>query len=380
MEGIVLALFVCLLLVLITKYLSVPAIPFYIIAGVLLGKSGLGMVTSDEISNFLSGLGLIFLLFFMGLGLKPERIAANRSAVLTSGIIDLNVNMIIGFVAAYLLGFSINESLIVASAFYISSTAMAITSLIENRKLMLREAETVIWLMVFEDLILIIFLALISAGNQNLIIFLVKVLGVLAVLYALAHYGKEFLISILDRDDELPIIFTFVAVLTTASVSMYLGIPETMMVIALGVAFATTDPDAFEQHARPFKDVFLVVFFVFFGVTIDFSGGVNWFMITIICILAIVSKLISGVLTGIFIHGSALSGLEIWGNTIGRGEFSIAIAVLYGSPLVGTTIAVMVIVTSIIGSFTAKYSTSLRKAIMHLGRKKSPQHRVHPGR
>ena len=380
MEGIVLALFVCLLLVLITKYLSVPAIPFYILAGVLLGKTGLGMVTSDEISNFFSGLGLIFLLFFMGLGLKPERIAANRSAVLTSGIIDLNINMIIGFIAAYLLGFSINESLIVASAFYISSTAMAITSLIENRKLMLREAETVIWLMVFEDLILIIFLALISAGNQNLIVFLLKILGVLAVLYAFAHYGKEFLISILDRDDELPIIFTFVAVLTTASVSMYLGIPETMMVIALGVAFATTDPDAFEQHARPFKDVFLVVFFVFFGVTIDFSGGVNWFMITIICLLAIVSKLISGILTGLFIHGSALSGLEIWGNTIGRGEFSIAIAVLYGSPLVGTTIAAMVIVTSIIGSFTAKYSTSLRKAIMNLGRKKSPPHRVHMGR
>ena len=380
MEGIVLALFVCLLLVLITKYLSVPAIPFYILAGVLLGRAGLGLVTSDEISRFFSGLGLIFLLFFMGLGLKPERIAANRSAVLTSGIIDLNVNMIIGFVAAYLLGFSITESLIVASAFYISSTAMAITSLIENRKLMLREAETVIWLMVFEDLILIIFLALISAGNQNLIIFLVKILGVLAVLYALAHYGKEFLISILDRDDELPIIFTFVAVLTTASVSMYLGIPETMMVIALGVAFATTDPDAFEQHARPFKDVFLVVFFVFFGVTIDFSGGVNWFMITVICLLAIVSKLISGVLTGIFIHGSALSGLEIWGNTIGRGEFSIAIAVLYGSPLIGTTIAAMVIVTSIVGSFTAKYSSSLRRGIMHLGRKKSPPHRVHTGR
>ena len=97
MEGIVLALFVCLLLVLITKYLSVPAIPFYILAGVLLGSAGLGLVTSDEISRFLSGLGLIFLLFFMGLGLKPERIAANRSSVLTSGIIDLNVNMIIGF-------------------------------------------------------------------------------------------------------------------------------------------------------------------------------------------------------------------------------------------------------------------------------------------
>lgn len=380
MEGIVLALFLCLILALISKYLSVPAIPFYILAGILLGKAGLGLVTSDEISHFFSQMGLIFLLFFMGLGLKTERIVANRSAVLTSGIIDLNVNMIIGFVAAYMLGFSINESVIVASAFYISSTAMAITSLIENRKLMLREAETVVWLMVFEDLILIIFLALISAGNQNLIIFLLKILGVLAVLYALAHYGKEFLISILDRDDELPILFTFAAVLTTASFSMYLGIPETMMVIALGVAFATTDPDAFEQHARPFKDVFLVVFFVFFGVTIDFSGGVNWFMITIICLLAIISKLISGIITGLLMHGSALSGLEIWGNTIARGEFSIAIAVLYGSPLVGTTIAAMVIVTSIIGSFTAKYSTAIRRGILNLGRKKSPPHRVHPGR
>jgi CPA2 family monovalent cation:H+ antiporter-2 len=325
-------------------------------------------------------MGLIFLLFFMGLGLKPERIAANRSAVLVSGIIDLNINMIIGFIGAYLLGFSITESLIVASAFYISSTAMAITSLIENRKLMLREAETVIWLMVFEDLVLIIFLAILSAGDQNLVLFLAKILGVLAVLYALAHYGKEFLISILDRDDELPIIFTFAAVLTTASVSIFLGVPATMMVIALGVAFATTDPDAFEQHARPFKDVFLVVFFVFFGVSIDFSGGVNWYMITIICILAIVSKLISGILTGLYMHGSALSGLEIWGNTIGRGEFSIAIAVLYGSPLVGTTIAAMVIVTSIIGSFTAKYSTSIKRGILHLGRKKSPPHRVHTGR
>jgi len=149
------------------------------------------------------------------------------------------------------------------------------------------------------------------------------------------------------------------------------------MVIALGAAFATTDPDAFEQHARPFKDVFLVVFFVFFGVTIDLSGGADWFVIGIICILAIVSKLISGILTGIFIHGSALSGFEIWGNTIGRGEFSIALAVLYGSPVVGTTIAAMVIVTSIVGSFMAKYSTSLRRGIVGLGRRSARPRRIH---
>ena len=375
MEGIVLALFVCLLLALVTKYLSVPPIPFYILAGVVLGKSGLGLVANDDISNFFSQMGLIFLLFFMGLGLKLDRVAANRTAVLTSGIIDLNVNMLIGFAAAYLFGFSLIEAAVIASAFYISSTAMALTSLIENRKLMLREAETVIWLMMFEDLILIIFLAIIAAGSQNLLIFFLKIAGVLAVLYALAHWGKEFLVSILDRDDELPIIFTFAAVLTTASFSMFIGVPETMMVIALGAAFATTDPDAFEQHARPFKDVFLVTFFVFFGVTITFTGGANLFMIAVISVLAIVSKLISGIITGIVIHDSAMSGIEIWGNTIGRGEFSIALAALYGSPAVSTVIAALVITTSIAGSFTAKYCTNLRRGIIRLGRRKpTPRH------
>jgi CPA2 family monovalent cation:H+ antiporter-2 len=378
MEGIVLALFVCLVLAIITKYLSIPPIPFYIIGGVLLGKSGFGLVTSDEISHFFSQMGLIFLLFFMGLELKLERIAANRSAVLTSGMIDLNVNMLIGFLAAYLFGFSLIESAVIASAFYISSTAMTITSLIENRKLMMREAETVIWLMVFEDLVLIIFLTVISVGNQNLPVFLLKIAGVLAILYAIAHYGKEFLISLLDRSDELPLLFTFAAVLTTASFSMYIGVPETMMVIALGAALATTDPDAFEQHARPFKDVFLVVFFVFFGITINLGGGIDMVMILTISLLAVVSKFISGILTGIFIHESALAGIEIWGNTIGRGEFSIALAALYGSPLVATAIAAMVIVTSIAGAFTAKYCTKLRRWMVMPGRR--PPHHAHTGR
>jgi CPA2 family monovalent cation:H+ antiporter-2 len=306
----------------------------------------------------------------MGLELKLDRIVANPSTVLTSGFIGLTVDMGIGFVAAYLLGFSLAESFILASAFYITSTAITVTSLIENRKLMMRESETIIWLMVFEDLILIIILAILGAGNQNLLIFFLKIAGVLGVLYVVSFYGKEFLISILDRSDELPILFTFGAVLITSALSDYIGVPATMMVIALGAVFATTDPDAFEQHARPFRDVFLVTFFVFFGVTVDFTGSVNLYLIAVISGLAIASKLISGILNGIVIHGSISSGFEIWGNTIGRGEFSIALASLYGSPLLATTVAAMVIITSIFGSFMAKYCTGIRRTFAHLGRRR----------
>ncbi|MFA4877330.1 MAG: cation:proton antiporter [Methanoregula sp.] len=380
MEGFIIALFVCLVLALISKYLSIPAIPFYILAGIILGKAGLGIVHSDEISHFFSEMGLLFLLFFMGLELKMERIIANPQKILISGVIGLVVDMGIGFTAAYLLGFSLMESFIIGTAFYITSTAIVMTSLIENRKLMCKEAETIIWIEVFEDIVLIIIIALLSAGNKDLFFFFVKVLLALGVMYAIAHYGKEFLVSILERDDETPILFTFAAVLTTASLALFVGIPETMMVIALGAALATTDPQAFEQHARPFKDVFLVMFFVFFGVTIDFASGANMFTIAILCGLAVVSKLISGMLIGLVIHGSALSGLEIWANTISRGEFSIALAVLYGSPIVGTVIAALVIVTTLVGAFTSKFSTRMRQGIVRRSRKKALIHRPHTSR
>jgi CPA2 family monovalent cation:H+ antiporter-2 len=198
-------------------------------------------------------------------------------------------------------------------------------------------------------------------------------------MYALAHYGKEFLVSILERDDELPILFTFVAVVATAGSALFLGIPDTLMVIALGAAIATTDPDAFEQHARPFKDVFMVIFFVFFGVTINLSGTVSMSVMAIICLLAIASKLVSGVLTGVALYGSASSGIEIWTNTIARGEFSIALAALYGSPPVAATIAVMVIVTSLVGSFAAKYSGVFTHGFRGGSRHRGPPRRVKAG-
>jgi CPA2 family monovalent cation:H+ antiporter-2 len=380
MEGFIIALFVCLVLALISKYLSIPAIPFYIIAGVVLGKAGLGIVHSDELSRFFSDMGLLFLLFFMGLELKLERIIANPSKVLTGGLIGLTVDMGIGFTASYLLGFTLMEAFIVGAAFYITSTAIIITSLIENRKLMSKEAETIIWVTVFEDIILIIILAVLSASDQNLLFFAVKIALALAFIYAISFYGKEFLVSILERDDEIPILFTFAAVLTTASVAIYLGIPQTLMVIALGAAFATTDPDAFEQHARPFRDVFMVMFFVFFGVSIDFASGVNWSVVAIICILAVLSKLVSSMIIGVVLHGSTLSGLEIWANMISRGEFSIALAVLYGSPIIATTIAAMVIFTSIVGAFTAKYSTWMRREIISHSRRKALMYRPHNNR
>jgi monovalent cation:H+ antiporter-2, CPA2 family len=256
---------------------------------------------------------------------------------------------------------------VVGFAFFISSTAMTVTSLIENRKLLNPESETIVWLMVFEDLVLIVFILIFGSGGENPLLLIAKIFMGFFLFYLIARYGKEQIKSILKRDDELPVLLTFSAVLAIAYASVALGIPESLMVIAFGVTLGATDPEAFEAHARPFKDVFLVVFFVFFGVSVDFSGGTALLPIVLISLLAILSKFLSGVLTGIVIHKNVYSGIEIWANIIGRGEFSIAIAALYGSGLVSGTIAAIVIITSIVGSFVARYSTRINTTLRSSG-------------
>jgi CPA2 family monovalent cation:H+ antiporter-2 len=365
MLGIVLALLTCLLLALITKRFALPTIPFYIIAGLVLGQSGLDLVGGDEISAFLTHLGLLFLLFFMGLEIKPDRIWKNQSAILSSGLIDLNINGFIGFIAAYALGFPLFDALIVAAAFFISSTAMAVTSLIENRKLLMRESETIVWLMVFEDIVVIFILAFIGQQTNNPLVILVKTLIVLAILYAIIQFGKNQIKWVLKRDDELPVLLTFSVVLGISALSFSVGIPESFMVIAFGTFLGTIDPISFEIQSRPFKDVFLVIFFVFFGITVNlFAGGISLPALIAISLIAVISKYASGIAIGRLIHKNSYSGIEIWANTISRGEFSIAIATLYGSAAVSSAIAFMVIVTSIIGAFVAKYSGRIGKVLI----------------
>ncbi len=365
MQGIVLALFVCMLLALITKRFSLPTIPFYILAGLVLGKSGLDLVGADQVSVFLTHLGLLFLLFFMGLEIKPDRIWHNQSAIVSSGLIDLNINAFIGFLAAYALGFPLFDAAIIAAAFFISSTAMAVTSLVENRKLLMRESETIVWLMVFEDIVVILILALITPQSGHPGIMLAKTVTVLLFLYALIRFGKEQIIWVLKRDDELPVLLTFSAVLGISALSIYIGIPESFIVIAFGTLLGTIDPVSFEVQSRPFKDVFLVVFFVFFGITVNlFTAGISLFVLISVSLVAVFSKYLSGIAIGKYIHKSSRSGIEIWANTIGRGEFSIVIAALYASDAVSGTIACMVIVTSIIGAFVAKYSEKIGEVLI----------------
>jgi CPA2 family monovalent cation:H+ antiporter-2 len=363
MLGIGIAFVVCLGLAILSKRFGLPPIPFYIIAGLLLGSSGFSIVAPGEIAGFFAEAGLLFLLFTMGLELKPDQVRSRRGSFFVSGGIDLLVNLTLGLSAALLLGFALFDALVIAAAFYISSSAMAVASLIENRKLILRESETVVWLMIFEDIVLVAFIILFTVSDDAPVARILKIAVVVAGSFILARAGAGRLTALLARDDELPLLFTFGAVIGAALIATVLEIPATIVVIALGSALSTTAPAPLEQHARPFRDVFLVIFFVFFGISVDLTGSIPVLPLVGLCALALASKLISGLLIGRRVHASPGAGIEIWAHTAARGEFSIALAAVYGSPVVSGTVALLVVITSIAGAFVGKYSGRIRKAL-----------------
>jgi K+:H+ antiporter subunit KhtU len=360
MEEIALALACCLALAFISKRWSLPAIPFYILVGVVLGKSGLGLVPADEYTQYLSYLGLIFLLFYVGLEIRPKSLLRQGKPLLVSGFIDLNVNFILAFVCALGLGYPLVDSLVIGAALYVSSSAIAVASLVENRKLLLPESETIVWLMVIEDVLLILILAFFTAGTGNPLVVLAAVVAVSLALFAVVRAGKTFIPALLSRDDELPVLFTFTAVVSTLYLSRLLKIPDALMAIILGASLASTGAHLLERLSQPFRDVFLVLFFVFFGISVDFSGITSLFPIAALTLVAIGSKILTGLLVGRILHGSYGAGMEIGSTIISRGEFSIAFAAIYGSVTISALLAAIVILTSLTGSFTARFSDRLK--------------------
>ena len=177
------------------------------------------------------------------------------------GLIDLNVNPRL-FVAALAL-IPLPDAVVVASAFYISSSVLAFASILENKKMVFRESETVVWMMVFEDIVLVLLIVILHSGFTIPVSMIARFAVVAAVLFLACRWGKRAIRRALDRDDELPVLITFTMVVAAAFVARAIDIPDTLTVIALGAALSTTAPAALERQARPFKDVFLVLFFVF---------------------------------------------------------------------------------------------------------------------
>jgi CPA2 family monovalent cation:H+ antiporter-2 len=343
----------CLALGLASKYLRQASIPAYIIAGIILGKSGFDVITSYDFVQWLGEIGVILLLFYIGYefhykGLKePGRLFA--------GYTDFIVNFFAGFSLGLIIGLTFLEAFILASAVYISSSAIVITSLIENKRLIYPEAETTVWLMVFEDIVLVILLVVLTSimvGNPAMIpISLASALLLIILLVALI--GR----------------------LGFSALAHRLGVSVAIVAFFLGSALSGVK--SFKRlfgATISFKSLFLTIFFFSFGMMLPIKFAVPSadFVLALLALIAlsILGKFASGAIIGKKVHDSFETGLMVGAYTIPRGEFSIvllAVAIGTGmsiSELLISLVIAYVIILSIIGAFFARHGDRIGKAII----------------
>jgi monovalent cation:H+ antiporter-2, CPA2 family len=322
---------------LLASRIGLSAIPAYLLAGLLLGPNEpdlLSMIEPSEVTDFVAELGLVFLLFFLGLEFSLERLSRSSRHVGLGGTIDLVVNAALGLivgVAAFGLSFA---ALIVAAAVYVSSSAVTVKGLIDFRRLADDETDLILAILVFEDIVLAIVLGFAGGGGGGLGETLWIVLKALLFL-TLSLAASRFLARPIDRllgrlPSEFFLLFTAALVVGMAALAEELGLSEAIGALMAGVILAETGARAeIEERFLSFRDLFAALFFFVFGLTIDVAAlETVWWMVVLAICVTVVGKLAAGYAAGIVGGFTRRQSINVGAALVAHGEFTIILAQL----------------------------------------------------
>ena len=197
--------------------IGLPTIPLFIVAGIALGPHtpGIELAPGGAELELLAAMGLVFLLFYLGLEFSPEQLARGGRPLALSGIAYIALNVGGGLAFGLALGWGTREALVLAGVIGISSSAIVTKVLVELRRLRNPETPTILGIIVIEDVFLALYLALLQ-----------PVLGdARGPAEAAADIGVAFAFLIVVVPVALAVVLTIVRALTPARAAVGVGHP-----------------------------------------------------------------------------------------------------------------------------------------------------------
>lgn len=324
--------------VLVAQRFKIPLIIGYLLAGFLVGPN-IGVTPTlmepDQI-RVLSELGLVFLLFGLGLEFSFRKLISLGISPLIIGIIEIGGILLVGGMFGVSLWLPQNSALALGAILSISSTSV-IVKLVQEKKLSGHAfAQTAIGVLIVEDLFAILFLLLfpLAAGSfsTNVTHELAKVLGVSTLWIFFGTILFPHIVAKFKRilTDEVLLIASLGLCLGVTLTASSLGVSAALAAFLTGSVLAETSENTRIEHlTKPIRDLFAAIFFVSIGMLIDPALIIEyWRMILIIAILVIVSKFLlitfSSILSGKHLSDSIRTALTMGQN----GEFSIILTTI----------------------------------------------------
>lgn len=361
----------------LSSKLRFSIIPFYIIVGMIVGPHAphfgyvdLRFIESKELIDFMGRIGVLFLLFYLGLEFSVGRLLKAGKSIATGGTIYIAINFTLGFVYGLATGFPLKETLILTGITTISSSAIVAKVLVDLKRTANPETEMILGIIMFEDIFLALYISILSGlvltDSASLGGVLLSTGISLGYMLGFLIIGRK-LVPILNKvlrihSNEVFMLVIFAGLFLIAGFSEMIHVAEAIGALLVGLVLAETEHMKRVEHMiLPFRDFFGALFFFSFGLTIDpmALGGAVWLALGAVLLTLIgnvAAGMIAGRSSGLSRKGSANIGLTI----VSRGEFSIIMANLGKAGGLMTVIqpfaALYVLLLAILGPLLTKES------------------------
>ncbi len=371
------ALILVAIAALLAGKLKFSIIPFLILLGMAVGPHApqfgiidLTFVESSEIIEFFGRIGVLFLLFYLGLEFSIGKLIKSGRSIAIGGSIYILINFSLGLIYGYIAGFSILEILIIAGVITISSSAIVAKVLVDLRRTANPETELILGIIMFEDIFLAVYLSVISGlilgGTASLSGTLLSVgiaLIYMLLFFVLARKATPLFNRLLNiSSDEIFILVVFATLFFVAGFSETIHVAEAIGALLLGLVFSETEQGKRIEHlVIPFRDFFGAIFFFSFGLSIDpFSLGQSVWLALGAVVLTIIGNFVAGMIAGRRAALSHKASSNIGLTIVSRGEFSIIMANLGISGGLSASLkpfaALYVLILAILGPLLTKES------------------------
>ncbi|PET04601.1 cation/H(+) antiporter [Bacillus cereus] len=357
-------------------------IPFLIVLGMLVGPHAptigvidLKFIESASVISFLGRIGVLFLLFYLGLEFSMKKLIKSGRSIAIGGTIYILINFSLGLLYGFIMGFPLLEILIIAGIITISSSAIVAKVLVDLRRTGNNETELILGIIMFEDIFLAVYLSVVSglvlgdhASFLGAFTSIGIALGYMLLFFIVARKATPLLNKLLNiSSDEIFIIVVFASLFFIAGFSETIHVAEAIGALLLGLVFSETEhSDRIEHLVVPFRDFFGAIFFFSFGLSIDpFSlGGAIWLTLGAV-LLTIIGNFVAGMIAGRQAGLSHKASTNIGLTIVSRGEFSIIMANI---GIAGGLMSVLkpfsalyVLILSILGPLLTKESKNVYK-------------------
>ncbi|APS39344.1 monovalent cation:proton antiporter family protein [Salegentibacter sp. T436] len=298
LQDIVIILGLSILIILLFQKIKVPSILGFLLAGIIAGPYAFNLISSSHEVELLSEIGIIFLLFVIGIELSIKELISMKNTVLIGGGLQVGGTILFTTIVAYFFGLPLNSAVFLGFLFSLSSTAIVLKLIQERGEITAPHGRVALGILIFQDIIVVPMMLLtpILAGDggdllTTLLILILKIVGVGVVIYLLARYivPRIFSMVVKTKSKELFILTTVVFCFAIAWLTSSVGLS-----LALGAFFAgliISESEYSHQatvNVLPFREIFISFFFISVGSLLNLEFFINNILMILLLVIGVV--------------------------------------------------------------------------------------------